>query len=490
VFPRTAEPAVALSLPTVTVLTTAYNYEQYVGRAIESALAQDYPPELLEIIVIDDGSDDSTPEIVEEIAAREPGRIRIVRQANAGYIAATNRGLAEARGELIALLDADDVWRADKTRRQVEMFQLDPALGMVFGDMTVVDADEAVLQPSKLAEYGTIGENRLAALLFENFAPTSSIMVRASLREVFHPVPPHVHAADWWIGLQVAQVASIDFVPEPLALYRMHASNMSVGGTERIVAENRRAIALQLWALRHLPLHTLSAQEMLHAWSGVERHARWAVEVGGSFFFDQVDRGPGDDARAAELLDEADAAAAAGDRLAEARLTLTALAWDPFRLEIHQRLRAAVDRATPSEPTPDRNEPADPEEPGPDPFPGARPFRMLVELQELLDSRDMLPAYAEAMRGSEDVTLIIDGSELPRGLAEDCIRGLIDRCNLNHRADLDVFAVVGTQPDDFRRRMREAVQARYSRQEGASGQIPVFTPSSIGRLAEEVVAGD
>ncbi len=104
------------SLPTVSALMGAYNYQQYVARAIESALAQDYPPELLEVIVIDDGSTDHTAEIVAEIAERNQGRVRLISQANGGYIAATNRAIAEADGELLALLDADDIWLPDKIR--------------------------------------------------------------------------------------------------------------------------------------------------------------------------------------------------------------------------------------------------------------------------------------------------------------------------------------------------------------------------------------
>ena len=89
------------SLPTVSVLMGAHNYEQYVGRAIKSALEQEYPPDRLEIIVVDDGSKDGTAAVVADLAARHPGRIRLIRQPNGGATAATNRALAEATGDLI-----------------------------------------------------------------------------------------------------------------------------------------------------------------------------------------------------------------------------------------------------------------------------------------------------------------------------------------------------------------------------------------------------
>ncbi len=455
-------------LPTVTAMICAYNYEQFVGRAIDSALAQDYPAELLEILVIEDGSTDCTPAIVDAYAERHPGRVRVVHHANMGYIPSTNVGLAESRGELIALLDADDAWRPEKTRRQVELFQADPTLGLVFCDMAVVDAGDAVLQPSKLAEYGPISENRFAALMYENFATTSSIMVRASLRGAFCPIRLDV-PGDWWIARAVALRAGLNYVPESLALYRMHGSNMSVGGTKAIVVENKRAIAHQLYGLRHLPLERLNAEEILHAWAGVERHAQFGVQAGGSFFFDLMEREPGDGEQADALLSEADRAAAEGDSLAEARLALKALAWDPFRLETRTRLHEAVTRAA-----------ADAQLP--DPFPDARPYRMLVDARELLEGDDMMHAYIEAMSGSEAVTLVIDASELPGALAETALRGLVDRCGLEGRNDIDLVAVVGSQTEPERRRMLAAVQARYSRQASEAGRTPVFTPSSLDQL--------
>ena len=192
-------------LPTVSALMGAYNYEQYVGRAIESALQQDYPPELLEVVVIDDGSKDATPEIVDDLAQRNPGRVRLIRQANAGPTAATNRALKEATGEVLCLLDADDVWLPDKTGRQVEMLVARPELGLVFSDMRVVDSKENTVRVSHAGRLGPIPERAFARILFGNVATQSSIMIRASLRQYFDPIPADIPYADWWLTLCAAR---------------------------------------------------------------------------------------------------------------------------------------------------------------------------------------------------------------------------------------------------------------------------------------------
>jgi len=88
----------------VSVVIPVYNAERYIGKAIESALRQTHPP--LEVIVIDDGSTDSTADVANSFG----DRIRCVRQANAGPARARNRGVRESRGEFVAFLDADDEW--------------------------------------------------------------------------------------------------------------------------------------------------------------------------------------------------------------------------------------------------------------------------------------------------------------------------------------------------------------------------------------------
>src|ERR1700760_1565331 len=101
--------------PKVTCLILAYNYGQFLTECVESALGQEYPADKLEVIVVDDGSTDDTPEVL----AAFGDRIRVIRQENAGVNAAMTTGMRAATGELIALLDADDAWNRDKLRRQV-----------------------------------------------------------------------------------------------------------------------------------------------------------------------------------------------------------------------------------------------------------------------------------------------------------------------------------------------------------------------------------
>jgi glycosyltransferase involved in cell wall biosynthesis len=333
-------------LPTVSALMAAYNYEQYVGRAIESALAQDYPPELLEIVVIDDGSTDSTAEIVRGLAAANPGRVRLIQQANGGYVAATNRALAEGTGELLALLDADDVWLPGKTRRQVEMLQARPELGMVFSDMVVVDGDEQTVRPSLIWHLHEIPERAFARVLYENVATQSSIMIRASLRDRVAPIPAAITYADWWITLRCAQFSAIDYSREPLALYRVHGSNLTGDVTgASAVRERRKGIAFQLWALRTLPLDGLNADEAASVWANTEDRAKRVVEAAGSSFVSVAEPSPADEARVGELLAEADRLRGSGELHAEARTALRALACDPFRAGSRQRLADAVARA-------------------------------------------------------------------------------------------------------------------------------------------------
>src|SRR5689334_4764378 len=119
----------------VSVVIPTYNYGRFIDEAIRSALAQTQPP--MEIIVVDDGSTDDTKDVV----ATFGDKVKYVRQENAGVCAARNRGVAESSGDLIALLDADDVLEPTNLEKQSARFDEDERVGFVHCGVREFDSD-------------------------------------------------------------------------------------------------------------------------------------------------------------------------------------------------------------------------------------------------------------------------------------------------------------------------------------------------------------
>ena len=118
----------------VTVVLPAYNVGPYVAEAVQSVLEQTY--EMLELIVVDDGSTDDT---VEQLQAIHDDRLRVIRQSNAGSSAARNTGIVAGRGEWIAFIDGDDVWLPQKLERHVAYLRARPDADLTFAWSRVVD---------------------------------------------------------------------------------------------------------------------------------------------------------------------------------------------------------------------------------------------------------------------------------------------------------------------------------------------------------------
>ncbi len=128
----------------IDVILPAYNGAKVIGRAIDSALSQ--AGVQLRVVVVDDGSRDDS----EAIARSYGGRVEVISQANRGVSGARNTGLAACTSPYVALLDQDDVWKPGKLRRQLDLLQAHPAVGLVFTDMVRHTEDGTVLEDGYL----------------------------------------------------------------------------------------------------------------------------------------------------------------------------------------------------------------------------------------------------------------------------------------------------------------------------------------------------
>jgi cellulose synthase/poly-beta-1,6-N-acetylglucosamine synthase-like glycosyltransferase len=125
--------------PSASVVIAAYNEEDVIERRVRNLLELDYPAERLQVVVASDASADRTDEIVERLALEDP-RVKLVRCPRGGKVAAQNRGVREASGEIVAFSDANAVWEASALRKLVRSFA-DPSVGYVSGRATYEAAD-------------------------------------------------------------------------------------------------------------------------------------------------------------------------------------------------------------------------------------------------------------------------------------------------------------------------------------------------------------
>jgi hypothetical protein len=434
-----------VSLPTVTALVPAHDAEAFVGAAVRSALQQDYPAALLDVVVVDDGSRDATAAIVARLAAEHPGRVRLVRQENRGLVGAVNAAAAHATGVLFALLDADDLWPADKITHQVAALAERPEALLVYGDMTVIDAAGAVLQESWLEDEDPPSGRALGALMEHNLVTASSILAR---RELF-PIPAELPWADWWLAVRAAQLGGVAYLEQPRTFYRFHGDNMSLGtsGPTR-VRELRKGLALQRWFLRRPETEEMEAEDLRRVWGSFEGRARELLTLAGSPFAALVDITAADRAEGAELA----AQAAAAPPLRALGTWVRACAADPSSAAALAGLRAA-----------------------------AATHLVVAGADELLAAPALLTRWAAAMRGVPGLTLAIDAGGVAGGI--EAVSALVDACGLGEDEDLDLLALAGGLPPD----QAALVCARFGPR-SVDGDLPIVGPDGLPALRELLLA--
>ncbi len=272
----------------VSTVIPTYDRKADVVLAVASALAQTHAAQ--EVLVVDDGSRDGT---AEALRARYGDRVTIVRTERLGVSGARNRGMAEARGDVIAFLDSDDEWEPEKLAKQVAWLEARPAFGMVITDVAQMDRDRKTFHVFHRRDHVPVDGDVLVHLLTQPaLAPSSALLRRRVYDEVggFDTSLPTAEDIDF--HLRVAARFEIGVIEEPLtrcmrghdglsALPRTYADYMFV--LERFLLDHRheipagvRAEALRAASLRNMRglLGGGHVKEALALGAVVARHTR------------------------------------------------------------------------------------------------------------------------------------------------------------------------------------------------------------------------
>ena len=217
----------------VSVVITVNDGERYVAAAIDSVLGQTRPPE--EVIIVDDGSVDGTPEVL----ARYGDRLRVIRQENRGVSSAVNRGVDATTGGYVGFLDCDDIWMPEKLSVQLELFDRDSDLDLVFGLVQQFVSEDA--DPS-LERIVDIPPTPQAGVL-----KSSMLIKREALDQVggFDETRFNSDFTDWY--LRALENGLTSRVPEVLVVRRrIHGANLGIRHQDRQWSETLDALKASL----------------------------------------------------------------------------------------------------------------------------------------------------------------------------------------------------------------------------------------------------
>ena len=208
--------------PKVNVIVTCYNSEKYLRDTLESVLAQNFTNFVL--TVVEDGSTDNTTSILRDYKSRLTVLTHLD-GGNHGQSSSLNLGVSHCNSEYIAFLDHDDTWCPNKLRRQVEVLDLCPDVGLVYTNGFVINNENRILYPLLPEEHKE--NNRIIDLLLDCYIRTPSmVMVRTSLLKKVGPfMEGKIADHDMW--LRINEVSRSYYLNEKLTCYREHSESIS-----------------------------------------------------------------------------------------------------------------------------------------------------------------------------------------------------------------------------------------------------------------------
>jgi glycosyltransferase involved in cell wall biosynthesis len=217
-----------MSNPKVSVLIPSYNQEGVIEQTVMSSLAQDY--DNLEVVVSDDASRDGTPQILNELESKYPGRLKVfLHETNLGVTKNHTRGLLECSGDFIAFQDGDDLFLPGKIQKQVAFMQAHPECTISSHDVDVFDSESGKTLYLWSQRFGQREGGMYELVRYGNYLSSVSVMVRKT------HLPPYGYddririGSDWLLWLEALSrgTGRICYIDEILARYRRHAGNLT-----------------------------------------------------------------------------------------------------------------------------------------------------------------------------------------------------------------------------------------------------------------------
>lgn len=215
--------------PLVSVLMTNYNYATFIEEAIESVMSQTY--RRWELIICDDGSTDDSLAVIGRYA-QTSAAIHVIAKRNGGMGSALNAAYAASRGDIIALLDADDAFLPEKIEKVVSIFRKENAPGMVIHRMHIVDGKGKI--EGTIPRFSRIERGYIAGKLYRRggnwrYMPASAIALRREVARHLFPIDEVLFRAlaDAYLYTIAPLLVCVDYVEESLSLYRLHGKNMT-----------------------------------------------------------------------------------------------------------------------------------------------------------------------------------------------------------------------------------------------------------------------
>src|ERR1700719_3382736 len=234
-----------MAKPFVTALIDTYNHESFIEKAIDSVLHQDFSAAETEILVVDDGSTDRTPELIRKFAPR----VRSLRKANGGKASAFNARIPNIQGAIVAFLDGDDWWAPGKLTAVADVFAKDAGVGLVGHAVTQVypDGHQHTELPREVSRFRmTSAKEARTFRMRKTFLGTSRMTYRREVLRQIGPVPEELKfEADEYLFTLAGLFADVVVLREAYTFYRLHEGNLFhlSNGSEESVRRKQQVLA-------------------------------------------------------------------------------------------------------------------------------------------------------------------------------------------------------------------------------------------------------